>query len=257
MKYKIEASCGCHIGRIRSNNEDNFYFNGRILQQDHISLRHPACQQFTTDTDVILAVFDGMGGEEHGEIASFVAANTMMDCHKALQRYIKSPRDFLKESCDEMNERICKKAKELNTTRMGSTVVSLFFSSDEIYSCNIGDSKAFRMRDGELLQLSQDHIDFLPLPGMEAPKRKPRLSQHLGIPSEELRLVPYIAKGELKAGDLYLICSDGLTDMLSNVEICAILKESNNIKECVDKLIEKALSNGGKDNITLILCRIQ
>lgn len=70
-------------------------------------------------------------------------------------------------------------------------------------------------------------------------------------------LEPYVAKGELEDGDQYLLCSDGLTDMVSNVEICAIMKEAPDAGACVDRLIAAALEAGGRDNVTAISVRIK
>ena len=69
-------------------------------------------------------------------------------------------------------------------------------------------------------------------------------------------LDPYIAKGEIRSGDRYLLCSDGLTDMLSNFEIADILSSHDDPQKCVQELIDAALKQGGRDNITVILCKI-
>ena len=136
---------------------------------------------------------------------------------------------------------------------MGSTIAMLMFFGDQPYVCNLGDSRIYRFRDDELMQISEDHLEPVP-PGSG---RKPRLVQHLGIFEEEMRLEPYIAKGALKRGDVFLLCSDGLTDMVSPAEICLILKETRSEKRAVERLIELALEHGGRDNTTVIVCRIK
>lgn len=85
---------------------------------------------------------------------------------------------------------------------------------------------------------------------------KPPLSQNLGIPPNELVIDPYLARGPYNDGDIYLICSDGLTDMVSVDEITEVLV-STPIEEAITQLLEKALANGGKDNTTIILCKIE
>ena len=82
------------------------------------------------------------------------------------------------------------------------------------------------------------------------------LTQHLGIDREEMEIEPYIAKGELQEGDIYLLCSDGLTDMLSNFEIFSLLRNHKNMDECATALIRAALEKGGLDNITVLLCKV-
>lgn len=253
MSMTIEAACGCNMGKVRKNNEDNFYFGGRMLPLDNNGLRTVYSQKFKADATPMFAVFDGMGGEEAGEVASFVAAEIADAYVQRLQRFLVPPRDLLEEMCAEMNRAVCRESAKLEFGRMGSTVAALLFFGDQPYVCNLGDSRIYRLRDNELLQLSQDHLEMVP-PGVN---RKARLMQHLGIFEDEMQLEPYIAKGTAEAGDIFLLCSDGLTDMLTPVEICTILKENRSVKRATDKLIKLALEHGGKDNITVILCKIK
>jgi protein phosphatase len=116
----------------------------------------------------------------------------------------------------------------------------------------VGDSRAYRLRDGEFLQLSVDHVEKRP--GRE--HRKAPLTQYLGFGSDEILLEPHIAKGMIKRDDLYLLCSDGLTDMLSNFEISDIMINNPEPETCVKKLIDAALEHGGRDNVTAIVCRL-
>ncbi len=87
-------------------------------------------------------------------------------------------------------------------------------------------------------------------------QRKPGLTQFLGIDSNEMRLEPYVHRMEIQEGDQFLICSDGLTDMVTETEIQEVLSQSDTVQEKVQKLLGKALSYGGKDNVTIILCEI-
>jgi len=253
MGYKIDAAAGCDKGRIRQKNEDNLYFNGQILPEEHDGLKYPVEKSFDLNDRPLFAVFDGMGGEAAGETASWTAASAADQFVKEHTAYLESPGDYLRGLCQIANEAVCTACDELEEERMGSTLVSLLFTPDEVYCCNLGDSRAFRYRENSFQQLSKDHVMLMP----PESKRKAPLSQYLGIYPEELTLVPYIAKGDLQAGDLYLICSDGITDMLKNIEICNILREEENVRLCVEKLIEAAKEKGGRDNITAVLCRVE
>lgn len=122
-----------------------------------------------------------------------------------------------------------------------------------MYSCNLGDSRAYRLRNGEFLQISHDHVETRSL----AVGRKAPLTQHLGINPEDMLIEPYIAKDKVFPGDQYLLCSDGLTDMLTNFEISDIMLSSEDAESCVTHLINAALEHGGRDNITVIICRIK
>ena len=86
--------------------------------------------------------------------------------------------------------------------------------------------------------------------------RKPPLSQNLGIPEKELLIDPYLAVGSYSGGDIYLLCSDGLTDMVEREEIASTLSDTP-FEEAAERLLNRALENGGKDNITILLCRIE
>ena len=252
MAFVLDAACGCHTGKVRKNNEDNFFFDGRCLAVDNNGLRNPVCMTVALRRELVLAVFDGMGGENFGEEASFAAANGLKALVHSLDEYVIPERQFLTDMCDTLNRAVVEKARELGTQRMGSTLVSLFFAGGQVYVCNLGDSRAYRLRDGEFLQLSVDHVEQRDGERLG----KAPLMQHLGIDPEEFLIEPYIAKGTIEYGDRYLLCSDGITDMLSNLEIDAILRTAVPAEECVRRLIDAALEKGGKDNITAIVCRV-
>lgn len=252
MAYILDAACGCNTGKVRKNNEDNFYFAGRCLEEQNNGLKHPVSATFTLRKEICVAVFDGMGGEYFGECASFAAASTMQEAAKKLKDYYIPEKKFLSDMCHKLNEAVLEKSVEKCTQYMGSTVVALYFSRNYVYACNLGDSRAYRLRKGEFMQLSKDHVDQRPNSG----KKKAPLTQHLGISPELFLIEPYIAKGEILPGDQYLLCSDGLTDMLTNIEINSIMNESIDAEDCVSSLIDAALEKGGKDNITVIVCRV-
>ena len=252
MPYILEAACLCSTGKVRKNNEDNFFFDGRCLEADNNGLKHPVTMTKPLCRELCIAVFDGMGGENWGECASFAAADCMQYTTRKLKDYFIPERKFLNGMCMRINDAVVARQQELHTERMGSTMVALYFSYDHVYICNLGDSRAYRLRDGEFLQLSVDHLEKRE----GQTKKKAPLTQHLGISPEDFLIEPYIAKGELRRGDQYLLCSDGLTDMLTNFEIDEILSDTATAEECVQELVDAALEKGGKDNITAIVCRI-
>ena len=149
----------------------------------------------------LLGVFDGMGGEECGEIASLIAARSAKEF---IER--ESISEDLNELCNIANEKICQFADQHNIVAMGTTAALLLFGEKDISLCNIGDSKIFRFADEQFEQISVDHIAI----GLHG--RKPPLLQNLGISSSEMIIEPYLATGDYNDGDIYLICSDGLTE---------------------------------------------
>lgn len=251
----LEAACGSHVGNIRENNEDNFYFDGRYLEADNLGNFSVTGFSRMKKNGTCLAIFDGMGGGDYGEVASYEAASSMEALLATRDDYA-SMHQFLEGICLILNERVVIKQCQLKSNHMGSTVAGLYVHKNELYAFNLGDSRVYCLRDKELIQLSQDHTDAAYLEKHKIQGRKPRLMQHLGIDPENLRLEPYIVKMEMKRGDRFLICSDGLTDMVSNEEIANIMAEYDNTQFCTQVLLDTALKHGGRDNVTVILANI-
>ena len=252
MAYILDAACLCNTGRVRKNNEDNFYFDGRCLDVENNGLRTPLVMKKPLRQGLCVAVFDGMGGENFGEYASFAAAECMQSLIRRQKDGYTPDRKSLNQICVTINDAVVAKQRELCTERMGSTLVGLYFARGMVYSFNLGDSRAYRLRDGEFLQISEDHVEKRE--GKSS--RKAPLTQHLGINPEDFLIEPSIAKDELRPGDQFLLCSDGLTDMLTNLEIDAIMTDAPSCEECARRLVEAALEHGGRDNVTVIVGRI-
>ncbi len=251
----LEASCHSVIGNVRSNNEDNFYFSNYYLDSKNTGLLTAVSYKRILKSGTTLAVFDGMGGGDFGEIAAYEAAKKMDSILKQPMSD-ETPHNILTNLCLSMNQAVFDKEKEFNNFRMGSTVAGLQFNNEYAYSFNLGDSKVFCLRDNQFMQISSDHTDEKYLKEKGITNRRPSLTQHLGIDPYDLILEPYITKIKYKRGDYYLICSDGLTDMLTNFEISEIILTCGSVENCTNKLIQKTLDKGGKDNITVILCKI-
>ena len=255
MGKVLSAACTCHMGYLRKNNEDNLYFHGKILPEQNKGLKNVYSLEAALEDIPCFGVFDGMGGESRGEEASYLAALTMQQKVKASKELICAPSGFLEDLVQEMNDAVCERMAGAKVGRMGSTAVMLYFDEELVYQCNVGDSRAFRFRENEFVQISENHTDeeFLKKNGIN---RKPSLTQHLGIHPEEMALEPHIVKFAVQEGDVFLLCSDGLTDMLTNLELCEIIKETPDSRECVQKLLEAVLARGGRDNVTIMVIRV-
>jgi len=238
----------CCKGLVRKDNQDNFWCLGKFLRSENDGLAEPIAGKTESKNSPAFAVFDGIGGEAQGEVAAFLAAN----CFDAA--YSESPKDnikqFLLHTCTNMNKAICTHTKEQHLRSSGTTAAILMFGKKYIYVCNIGDSRVYQFSENELTQISYDHSETC------TSWRKPPLTQHLGIPETEFVIEPYISKGKYENGDKYLICSDGLSDMVSDDVISEILSEDTSVLDCAQVLMEKAIKSGGNDNITIIVCEI-
>lgn len=245
MKYTLFYSCVSHIGKVRKINQDNYICDNMTACENDGDIVFPINGAKEVAGPCLFGVFDGMGGEECGEVASYIAAKNAACC-----TFGRDPaRDFMR-LCSETNDNICDYIRDNHLIAMGTTAAMLVFSPLEINLCNIGDSKIFRFSDGDFEQISVDHLAAAPF------GTKPPLTQNLGIPPTEFVIDPYLAKGKPNNGDIYLICSDGLTDMVS-LEDIKIIINSEPLEEACVSLQNKALDNGGKDNITIILCKIK
>ncbi|MBS6194532.1 MAG: serine/threonine-protein phosphatase [Clostridiales bacterium] len=254
---RLQAACGCHQGKRRTNNEDNFYFDGSYMSSDNHGISEPEAKEISLNDDSFFCVFDGMGGGDFGEVASYTAAKTAKDFLDIKTNI--NPCDItpsMEKLCQTVNEAVVAAGQKLGSSQMGSTLVGLYFHERQAWVCNLGDSRCYLLRNGKMRRISEDHTDeeFMKENGITG--RKPYLTQYLGIDPEEMEIVPSVRSYYLDKGDRFLICSDGVTDMVSEQQICHLLAGSGYADERVKQLIQAALDGGGKDNITAIVLDI-
>lgn len=231
------ASAKTHTGNVRQGNEDAF---------------------FSDDALGLWLVADGMGGHEAGEVASAIASKTVAE-------EIRSGKT-LAEAIQSAHHAILQGAQDGEGAHgMGSTIVAIHQVADNSWELGwVGDSRAYLWSQdsegGQLQQISRDHsyvqalLDSGAITQVDAENHPEKnvITQCLG--SVELSNVRVdTVTMEWKAGQKILMCSDGLSDEVSDEEIASILANNNDSKVAVEKLIEAALKNGGKDNITAVL----
>ncbi len=262
---RIKTAVCSSIGKKRKINQDNFYMNGMLNEKTYSYL---AESKLSSKKEQVLAVCDGMGGEKHGEVASYIAAKKLFDYTGKYSNLFNRFEEHAIKYTESANKAICEYILQHENERMGSTYALLCISPKvgEAVSANLGDSKIFYMHDKILKKISEDHNQAQTLVNMkmiteeEAREHpgKSKLTQHLGIFMEEMVLEPYISENILLSkGDIFIICSDGLTDMISDGDIIGILERRDSLIKRCKKLVKKAEENGGKDNITVILAEIK
>lgn len=211
------------------------------------------------DKEGLFVVADGMGGHRGGQIASKLAVESIQKAYEA-KRFAAEPHKDLPAEASDLaraiqmaNAAILEEAgRRPELKGMGTTLVSARFTDDKqrLYIGHVGDSRCYRVRDGVMKQLTSDHTmaDY----GIAGPEGA-HLSRALGVwptvPIDVLMVIPQL-------GDLYLICSDGLTKMLPDGTIATQLLHEEDPKAAIARLIFFANAHGGKDNITLILVRV-
>ena len=263
MKQQISAAVCVNIGLKRENNEDNFYFNGIFLSEK--TRDKPAeFVTFCPDKRQFYAVCDGMGGEQLGELASFIAAETLHGCAEILRQNKKKNLDKgIEDYITQANGFIFEAQKTNGASRIGTTLAMLALENKTAHIYNVGDSRVYRFRKNKLEQLSSDHTAVANMVKVgaitpEQAKTHPRrnsLTQYMGINPDEMIIQAYKTSVKIKEKDVFLLCSDGLTDMLEDEEIENILSETVGVSpdESACRLVKKALENGGKDNTTVII----
>lgn len=235
-------------GRVRSNNEDSI----------------------AVDESCSVAVLaDGMGGYNAGEVASgmacdFIRAELGRWLHEAAQNASDSDVKRAMDICVDNANRAIFNAANSNPTfsGMGTTLVLGVFRSGRLLMGHIGDSRGYRLRGGQLQQITKDHsllqeqIDA----GILTPEQaaysanKNLVTRALGV--EDLVLLETHIH-DIQPGDIYLMCSDGLSDMLRDPQIAAVMSAHTSISEMGSALIAAACEAGGRDNIAVILVRAQ
>ncbi len=252
LSNKLELANLSHVGRKRPHNEDS-------------------C---AVDPTIGLGIIaDGMGGYKAGEVASAVAVTTIMTEIKSGLSKLK-PRQLdnssgysqesllVKKAVDNANSTIFRLAQsDAHCQGMGTTVVLILFYDDRVTIAHVGDSRLYRFRGETLEQLTSDHslaqelVDRGFFTREEAAAHTPRnlVTRALGIEqSVEIDVHEDIAV----PGDIYLLCTDGLNDMVDDEEIHLTLsKYSANLVEAAERLISKANESGGHDNISVLLAR--
>jgi len=240
-KLSIESAAITHVGSVRDNNEDNYFVNGRYKTDSNVNTE--AFSDKKAHISYTYAVCDGMGGESYGELASLIAVATLAkyqktDIRRTIHDYIRHANDF-----------ICDLIRKNNTRKSGTTIALLNIQKNTAVSFNIGDSRVYFYRKGMLYLLSEDHVDS---------KSKNVLTQYLGIFPSEMNIDPHISDElKIKKGDIFLLCSDGLTDIADANEIVGILsEEKDDATLTAKKLAGLSQDKGGNDNVTVVVVKV-
>jgi protein phosphatase len=242
------------VGRKRDHNEDAVY-----LPED----------------ERLAIVADGMGGHASGEVASRLAVETMVKFfretadHQPLtwpykvDRGIRADVNRLTTSIMLANLEIHEASqRDKGRKGMGTTVVAIYFLDDTAVIGHVGDSRVYRFRDGRLTQLTEDHSlinDYIKMKRVTADEaenwpHKNVIVRALGM--KDIVQVDLLTEVP-KLGDYYLLCSDGLSGMLSDPQIAHVLATERDLNKAVERLVDGANEHGGIDNISVVLCRIE
>lgn len=241
MAHFIRYAGICFRGSVRKKNEDNILCADQYLPPVHADMEHAFTGTVDSVTKPVFAVADGLGGYEEGETASYLAVKVLAD-HNGIG---------MKDRCIHINKKICRYAEKKRIYGTGTTLAAIQFHNTEFKTINLGDSRVYMYRDGILKQLSKDDVPGYAMPGGA-------VSQYLGIPEEMLQLEYHESQCQALPGDQFLICSDGLTKMLGDQRLSAILGEKDYTEEEKIFKLKKTVENrGAVDNTSIIICRVE
>jgi PPM family protein phosphatase len=207
----------------------------------------------------LFVVADGMGGAQAGEVASQLA----VEAFKGGLDDPPAPEEALARLAHEANTRIHERShSHTEQAGMGTTLTALYVGPEEVAIAHVGDSRAYCWRDGELIRLTEDHslVDELLRQGRLTPQEAEEHPQRSVITralGPELDVEVDTRSFRARAGDVYLLCSDGLTTMVSEDDLAAVLREHSDLRAAGEALIAAANQAGGRDNITVVLLRVE
>jgi PPM family protein phosphatase len=248
MSYKVHSVGVSDIGLVRENNEDMWL-------------------KLTAQRFFVLA--DGMGGHQAGEVASREAVTSLCNIlakklnNKDENIDLTLAREMIFDSIQEVNRHIYQMSRKDQDLRgMGTTLCFLYFHPKGLIYGHVGDSRIYRLRQKKLVQMTKDHSLLRELldQGQLNEKQaggfvyKNIITKAIGT---ELNVEPSIRIGELVNQDVYLMCSDGLSDLLTLEEMENILNKKSSLKDSAQELIDTAKVHGGYDNITVVLAKAQ
>lgn len=236
MLRVVQASHRTDTGRQREANEDSYFARAPVF-----------------------AVADGMGGAQAGEVASRIA----VEAFEPELADGAAPEGYLRETAQRANREIFELAQgDTSRSGMGTTLTAAVVAGDEVSFGHVGDSRAYLFRNGELSQLTNDHslVEELRRQGKltrdqaaEHPQRSV-ITRALG-PEPDVAVDTMTVRG--RSGDVFVLCSDGLTTMLSDDEVTATLAAHSDLDEAARRLVRAANDRGGRDNITVVLFRLE
>lgn len=226
---------------------------------------------FVDNHHCLAIVADGMGGHNAGEVASQIAIDVTSQFILAGLRIEGSSenafstaeplQDLMEKSIQLANRRILQESSNDNKkSGMGTTIVCLLFCNNWFVIGNIGDSRCYRFRDGKITQLTEDHswIQSMVKQG-KINKEDAKHHSQRGLLLQALgnsEVVPSFTTGCPQVGDIFIVCSDGLTEVVSNNTIGYVLSQDGSPQKTADKLVELANENGGPDNISVVVVKI-
>ncbi len=267
MTINIEFYGDTNVGKVRQNNEDNFLVVN-LADHDFYNIDNPIKEVISLDTDkeLLIAVADGLGGALAGEIASQLTVDVVKEKLIELENISEFSQypfyERLRLAVEMVNQVIIQHSlNNVQCTGMGSTFTGVSICKNYAYIAQVGDSRAYLIRDNKIIQLTKDQslvgqlLEAGYITEEEAENHHLRnvILQALG---GQAHINVVITRVSLKVGDILLVCSDGLTTSIKNQQILSLINNNLDLKMAAQELIKTANEQGGLDNITVVLAKV-
>ena len=267
---RVDVSAQSHTGLRRTNNEDHFFVTrlGRTLQTLITSLPAGDVPELTEEVNYVMIVADGMGGHAAGEVASRMAISALVSIaldvpdwiFKVDEEHAREIERRARTRVQEVGAMLTERGERDAALRgMGTTLTAVRSFGRDLLITHVGDSRAYLLRAGGLHRLTRDHTyaQLLIDTGQLAPS-DPAVSRHRHVLTNALGgsredVLVDTDRLQLEDGDRVLLCSDGLTDLVDDEAIAGILQEATGSSDACERLVQRALDNGGRDNVTVIV----
>lgn len=248
MTEKLKFAALSHVGLVRENNEDNY------------AIVYPG-----VGYPLALILADGMGGHSKGEVASRIAVDFIASYLREDLVLPRTPADIsvrLPELVKKANVKVYLSSLDHAENRgMGTTLTALVVLRDRLILAHVGDCRAYLVHDGTLTQLTVDHTlvqEMVAAGSLTAAEthnhpRRNVLTRALGFPEF---INPDVLEKPISAGDIVILCSDGLHGFISDQTIAEIARTTGNPDQLVDQLLQAALAAGGEDNVTVLAAQV-
>jgi len=245
----FNISVDSRVGCVRENNEDMVLVGEHFVRDGKLHVQVDLAEK----DRYLIALADGMGGHNSGEVASSDVLHNIQFYYGDIPSGL-APGDLNESFCEwleSMNNTLDAKGRvDLELKNMGTTFVSLAYYEKEFYWLNCGDSRLYRMRDGKLGQVTTDH-SLSNMMGTTAHSNVITNCIGGGCKTSFLDMVQYTEN--VQPGDVFVLCSDGLNDMISDADIESILLSGKNASALCDAAIEA----GGYDNVSVVVIRVE
>ncbi|TVS16329.1 MAG: serine/threonine-protein phosphatase [Planctomycetaceae bacterium] len=266
MVVRVQIGAASHVGKVRQNNEDQYAVIRRRRSREALMTSLPNGVLFENEEEAyILLVADGMGGAAFGEVASELALRTIWELEASMASWPDKVDDNsanrLLEDVDDVVQLIHRRIRQRASQQpelvgMGTTLTAVISIGLDVFVVHVGDSRAYHVDQDQIQQITRDHTLAQQLVDAGIDASRTQAFQHVltnCLGADARQVTSEVHHLLLNRGDYLVLCTDGLSDLVSADEIHSVIADSEDSQQACDRLVDLALERGGKDNITVVI----